>query len=333
MAAVFPALKQTVKIMDAVIIPIRRNDLSWSHLNHEKYFIEFVREYLARCHKSDRYRLMYNNTINHLIEFCIFCDKPEPYTYEIGMEFCEDFVYYLQSEKRLMHNTVKGHLERLSAMLQKAMLFGYPINNTYKEVTMQDEEVTAVYLSMTEIIRLYYFDRLTRFQMEVRDHFILGCLTGMRYSDYSRLNESNFCRDSNQIRIKTKKTGVGVAVPMHRFVREILRRYDYHLPKPRCVQYFNISIKNICKKVGFTESILWERTVGTEVVTKEIPKWKMISSHTARRSFATNMFLMNIPTYRIMLITGHKCEESFLKYIRVTREENAATLAGHQFFQ
>ncbi|RNC65684.1 hypothetical protein D7D25_05940 [Proteiniphilum sp. X52] len=45
------------------------------------------------------------------------------------------------------------------------------------------------------------------------------------------------------------------------------------------------------------------------------------------------MFLQNIPTYRIMLITGHKSESSFFKYIRVTREENAATLAGHLFFQ
>lgn len=249
------------------------------------------------------------------------------------MEFAENFVQYLRKDAGLMQNTVKAHLERMNAMLHKSMLYGYPVNNTYKEVSVQEEEVTSVFLSMTEVTRIYYYQGLTRFQEEVKDHFILGCLTGLRYSDYSRLNASNFNRDSNTIRIKTKKTGTVVTVPMHKFVREILRKYDYVLPKPRSIQYFNECIKTICKKVGFTEIILWERTVGSEVVSKALQKWEMISSHTARRSFATNMFLQNVPTYRIMLITGHKSESAFFKYIRVTREENASTLSGHLFFQ
>ncbi len=232
-----------------------------------------------------------------------------------------------------MQNTVKGHLERMNSMLQKALLFGYPVDNSYKEVTIEEEEVTSVFLSMTELVRIYYFKGLTRFQEEVRDHFIIGCMTGLRYSDYSRLNQTNFDLINNLIHIKTKKTGVVISVPIHRFIHEILQKYDYKLPKSKCGQYFNRAIKEICKKVGINDKILWERTVGTEVIREEREKWEMISSHTARRSFATNMFLQNIPTYRIMLITGHKSEASFFKYIRVTREENAATLAGHHFFR
>ena len=121
---------------------------------------------------------------------------------------------------------------------------------------------------------------------------------------------------------------------MHSFVRDILKKYNYNLPKPRCITYFNKAVKEICKKIGFNEMILWERTVGTKVVSEMRPKWQMVSSHTARRSFATNMFLQkDIPTYRIMMITGHRSEKSFFKYIRVTREENAFALAEHPFFQ
>lgn len=298
-----------------------------------KLYIDFVRGYLRKSHRSDRYKSMYTNTLDHIISFCEYFGILEPYTNSIDMEFCENFVYYLKSEKKLMQNTVKGHLERLHAMLHKAVLYGYPVNNTYKEISIPEEDSGAVFLSMVEITRIYYYDHLTRFQKEVRDHFVIGCLTGLRYSDYSRLGESNFQRDTNQIRIKTKKTGTVVYVPMHRFVREILKKYNYNLPKPRCLQFFNRALKDICRKVGLHESILWERTVGTEVISKEVPKWAMISSHTARRSFATNMFLQNIPTYRIMLITGHKSEKSFFKYIRVSREENAASLSGHLFFQ
>lgn len=298
-----------------------------------KLYLDFVRGYLYRSHRSDRYKKMYENTIDHVVAFCKLFDIPEPYTNNIDMEFCENFIYYLRSERQLMQNTVKGHLERVHAMLHKAVLYGYPVNNTYQEISIPEEDSGAVFLSMTEITRIYYFEGLTRFQKEVRDHFVIGCLTGLRYSDYSRLNESNFQQDTNQIRIKTKKTGTVVYVPMHRFVREILKKYGYKLPKPRCLQFFNRALKDICKKVGLNEPILWERTVGTKVISKEVPKWAMISSHTARRSFATNMFLQNIPTYRIMLITGHKSERSFFKYIRVSREENAASLSGHLFFQ
>lgn len=314
--------------------PLLTNRLTPSrNYSVDKSFIEFVRDYLNRSHRTDRYKTMYINTLNHVISFCELYNLKDIYTDSIGVEFSENFIHYLKADKGLMQNTVKGHLERLHAMLHKAMLYGYQVDNTYKEVTIENEEVTAVFLSMTEIIRIYYFDRLTKFQEEVRDHFVMGCMTGLRYSDYSRLNESNFNTDTNIIHIKTKKTGVVVSVPMHRFVREILKKYNYQLPKPRCIQYFNRCVKEICKNVGLADYIHWERTVGTEVVTKKVQKWEMISSHTARRSFATNMFLQNIPTYRIMLITGHKSESSFFKYIRVTREENAATLQGHLFFQ
>lgn len=330
----FSALKLNYTEMEALKLqPIRNLELQRSRYHDvDKSFFEFIREYLERSHRGDNYKKMYLNTLDHLVNFCAQKGLTNVLTDSVGMEFSEEFIYYLRSSG-MMQNTVKGHFERMGAMINKAMLYGYPVDNTYKEVDLDDEEVGAVFLSMTEITRIYYSERLTRLQKEVRDYFIIGCMTGLRYSDYSRLNMSNFDLNTNTIRIKTRKTGAVVSVPMHKFVREILKKYDYQLPKRRCIQSFNRSVKTICKRIGLDDPVLWERTVGKEVVRKEMKKWEMISSHTARRSFATNMFLQGIPTYRIMMITGHKSEESFFKYIRVTREENAATLAGHLFFQ
>ena len=36
---------------------------------------------------------------------------------------------------------------------------------------------------------------------------------------------------------------------------------------------------------------------------------------------------------RIMLLTGHKTEQAFFKYIRIEKEENAKILAEHIFFK
>jgi integrase len=232
-----------------------------------------------------------------------------------------------------MTNTVKGQIEKLSAMLHKAVLYGYPINNTFSEIKIKEEEPSAIFFDQIEIARLYYFKGLTRFQEQIRDLFIVGCCTGLRYSDYSRLEASHFINHLSQIQIKTIKTGTVVKLPVHRFVKEIWDKYNGSMPKSHCIQYFDRYIKLVCKEVGFDEDVLWERTVGTQVVRKVVKKYELIGSHTARRSFATNTFLAGIQPYRIMLITGHKSEKSFFKYIRITREENAITLLNHKFFQ
>lgn len=57
----------------------------------------------------------------------------------------------------------------------------------------------------------------------------------------------------------------------------------------------------------------------------------MVTSHTARRSFATNAYRAGIPSLSIMQITGHSTETSFMKYIRISKEENAIALSKHTF--
>jgi hypothetical protein len=64
-----------------------------------------------------------------------------------------------------------------------------------------------------------------------------------------------------------------------------------------------------------------------------VPKYKKISTHTARRSAATNMYLASIPTIDIMKITGHKTETIFLNYIKVSKEETAKNLTNHPYYK
>jgi len=65
---------------------------------------------------------------------------------------------------------------------------------------------------------------------------------------------------------------------------------------------------------------------------KTCKKWEKISCHTGRRTFCTNAFLAGIPTVSIMQISGHSTETNFLKYIKISKEENARKLAEHKFF-
>lgn len=99
------------------------------------------------------------------------------------------------------------------------------------------------------------------------------------------------------------------------------------------VSYYTIHtyIKKICELVGINKvvkgSLINPKTRRKE--TGMFPKYKLVSSHTCRRSFATNMYLMNFPTLSIMQITGHTTEKSFLKYIMVIPKEHADKLLAH----
>lgn len=187
-------------------------------------------------------------------------------------------------------------------------------------------------LSLNEITRIYYFVGLTKKQQRIRDLFVVGCLTALRYSDYSTLTKDNFTAD--RIVKVTKKTGKKVILPIHDYVREIYKKYDGEISSGLSIQHFNRYVKLICKKVGLTDPITFNYTKGGKFNTETKQKWELISSHTARRSAATNLYLTGrLKTFEIMSLTGHTTEKSFFKYIKVTSEDISKTISGDTFFR
>lgn len=310
-------------------MPAYTNNLAVNRDRHGILFTIFANAYLAKCRKNKHAKECYYQTLTHFTKFCLLNDLT-PQTYEIGMEMLEDYVFYLQSVAKLMNSTVSGHLVHFKTLIKMASYSGYDVDYTYSDVVVKEYERDVVSLDTSEITRIYYYKELSSSEERIRDLFILGCMTGLRYSDYSRLTEDNFV--DNKIQIKTKKTGVLVIIPQAKYVRELLRKYNYQCPVCVGIQYFNKVIKRICRKVGICQPTPYERIIGTEKISVVKEKWELICSHTARRSAATNMFLAGIPPLRIMMITGHKTEAAFMRYIGLTKEENAATLAGSMFF-
>ena len=220
---------------------------------------------------------------------------------------------------------------KLRATLNKAARQGYPVEHGFENIRLKKEDSGAVYLNLDELNKLNELKKLSPEAAACRDMFLVGCFTALRISDYRRLTvEDNFV--NGNIRIKTQKTGATVIIPVHPIIDSILKRNNNTLPKMPSQQAFGATIKRVCKKAGITEQVLWERTVGTRVVRKKVPKYQLVSSHTARRSGATNMYLAGIPTARLMLLTGHTTEQSFFKYIRINKEDNAKELSQHKFF-
>ena len=172
----------------------------------------------------------------------------------------------------------------------------------------------------------------------VRDQFLLLAWTGCRYSDLGKLSRKYIVNEDGDryFSLEQQKTGAKVVIPILPPIVPILEKYDYQPPKPISNQRFNDYIKQVAQLAHLDDEVVTTHTqqdkgefIPGRVETRR-PKWQAVTAHTARRSFATNMYKRGFPTLAIMAITGHKTEKSFLTYIKVTEAENA-TMVLHQF--
>lgn len=290
-------------------------------------FISFGVIYINRK-KQGKHFASYRNLLEHFLNYQDFIKRTYT-TKDIGKEEIDGFVEYLHIEKELKISTIKGMVVKLKYLLEKAYLNGWAVDDSYSDAKVKLNESTFVYLSEKEIARVYYYDDLTDKQKEIRDLFIVGCMTGQRYSDYSRLTKDNIVGDN--IHVMQQKTKNKAVVPVTDYVKEIFEKYGGNLPEARCIQYFNKAIKVICKKVGLTDLVVYEEEQADKVVMVKKPKHEMICSHTARRTFVTNMIKNNVERNRIMKCTGHKSSASFDGYDRMTLVDNARALAGNGY--
>ena len=218
----------------------------------------------------------------------------------------------------------------------------------------EEDKAKEIYLTKDELSALYDLT-LSGFEEQVRDVFLIGCFTALRYSDYSRIKKENigFTNSGTKvIRIKQEKTAGTVVIPiLDERLEALLKKYDYNVPEV-LDQSLNRTIKEICKRLSETVPSLGkkERTVlnlkerraevearkkGVELFEYDgqgypiRPRWELVASHTARRSCITNMYLSKkFSVQQMMSVSGHKTETMFYKYVKLSLDEYADSVAS-----
>lgn len=319
-------------------------------LRYLDYFIEITPQ---RRHKQTGRLLsastpsVYKTMRRHLVEFARTVHMRDFEFEEIDMKFYNRLVVYLQA-KQFAANTVGKIIKELKAVLRQAERDGANAYTAYKDFTVYTEAVDNVYLSEVELeairtanlnkkpheVKELISAQKVEFEMldddwrvyggtleKVRDWFLLLAWTGSRFSDLEKISQQEV--GTGFISFRQQKTNTKVVIPVHPVVREILERYDYAMPLPISNQKFNHYLKIVCLLAGIDNMESKTRTEGGVLKTTTSPKWMLVSSHTGRRSFCTNMYKRGLPTITIMAISGHTTEKSFLRYIKVTQEEHA----------
>lgn len=278
------------------------NDFCWEEINQS-----LVNKYMAFLEKEGYSKSVADRYINCFKTLIIIAEREDIHTNH-------------KARGMFRHSTVKEH-----------------------------EKTTAIYLTKEELEELYNMELVGK-EEEVRDAFLVACYIGQRYSDFSQLNPT--CFDTTfdgkmVIRLVQTKTKTPVVIPiLDNKLKTILEKYNYKVPEI-ADQVMNRYIKHIGEKLSHTVKSLCQdvKTILTkqerkaeENKTKTFRydeegnaikyKWELITTHTGRRTCATNMYLSKkYGTREMMLVTGHKKEENFLKYIKLSLDEEAHKLA------
>jgi integrase len=266
----------------------------------------------------------YRTTLKHFTEFENHFGRTFLIS-DLNQELHDQFSSYLTIDLDLSKNSHSKYIMVFSLIskyaAKKKLIPAAAVNEI--EFNTSREETDNIYLKESEIQSLM---DLTQFKNKgeevVRDLFVLGCYTGLRFSNYSQLN-LDYLKDGilTTIQQKTKKK---VTIPIHPNVKKIISKYRGALPACPTNQEFNRTLKDLGQRipnlnVPFSKQI----TRGRKITVEETMKWEKLMTHSARRSFCTNMYLMGVPVLTIMAISGHRTEKSFRTYIKATGEEHA----------
>jgi integrase len=253
----------------------------------------------------------------------------------IDLEFYGHWIDFLSCQLLLSNNSVGRYTKTLKMFLNEGTDRGLNSNLVFKNKRFKvlNEPTYNIYLNEKELDEMFKLDLSGNKKLErVRDLFMFSAYTGgLRYSDLINILPENIKGD--KIEIKTQKTGQVVVLPLHNIAKEIMLRYKMFpnsLPPAISNVKMNKYLKEVAKLVGSLHEIIPTNiTRGGKIITTNKKKFELVTVHTARRSFATNLYKDGVSSLTIMKLTAHKSEKVFLNYLKATADETATLLQKH----
>jgi integrase len=295
-------------------------------------FLEFADDYLEKAKLAENTRRAYKTTLNIITEYSSQKRKTINFQ-DIDLNFYDSFTDFMWKEKHFNDNTVGKVIKNIKSLMNQAFERDLHNNLSYKKkgFRVYHKSADTIYLSENELDKILAKDLSKNPRLEkVRDIFYVACWLGLRFSDMLRVSKDKFTTENgiNIFRIESEKTNEVVKIPVIPKLKPILKKYDYNLPAISN-QKLNDYLKDLGEEAEINEEIEVTDYRGGNKVRTTFPKYDLITTHTARRSFATNLYLQGVPTQSIMAVTGHKTESSFMAYLKITHMQKIKQIDQH----
>ncbi len=286
-AYVFKCKSENIKITPEM----GRKFLSGEELETDngKPFWEAYREYLSI--KTIAKKTLQNYTLYYskLQEF----EQEKKYKIDydtINPVFFDLYQNYILKEKGLGWNTFATAIKKLKFFMNWSFKKDYHQQTAYKKFSATEKEPTIIFLTMDELSKLYHKDFGSQRLNQVRDKFCFGCMTGLAFSDLNTLTHQHI---NNGILTKYRqKTKATIEIPLAEPALKIIERYkDKYRALPKISnQRFNDYIKEICRIAEINTPTIYKDFTGGITTEKIAPKYELVGSHTARKTFITNFY-------------------------------------------
>ena len=241
------------------------------------------------------------------------------------------------------NTTVKKQVSFLKWFLRWAATSGFYPGHTHdtfkpklKGTSVESKEI--IYLTKDEVkcLEEMTFTESQSSLERVRDVFLFCCFTGLRYSDVKKLTRYDI-RDGVIVFV-TKKTVDGIRVELNKHSQAILDKYA-NVPFPGNMalpvisnEKMNARLKDLGKLAGFdtpTRLVYFQGNTRHEEI---FPKWQLMTTHVARRTFVVNALRLGIPPEVIMRWTGHSSFEAMKPYMKIIDEVKRTAMSRFDDF-
>jgi len=270
---------------------------------------------------------------------------------QINITFYNDFLNWMLKHN-YSTNYIGTQIKILKTLLNASFELGYHSNveHNKKYFKKPKEQVYSIFLNQGELDKINQLDFNKKTTIKVkntslylnatkldnaRDLFLISAYTGLRVSDFNKLESKNIIHLDNRkyFQIITAKNEKHLTIPINSTVLNILNKRDGKPPEKVPEQHLNYALKEIGKLAGIDSTEIVEKTTGGIKEKKSYKKYELITNHTGRRSFCTNAYLAGMQSIDIMAISGHSTEKVFYNYIKVNHIGRAKNIAKHQFFK
>lgn len=245
---------------------------------------------------------------------------------DIDPVFEVEFRNWLLKTKKYSRNYAGKNFDNLKAVCSDAERIGRKVHPHAKNILsfseIKDDRV-VITLSFNELETISILEDLPPHLENTRKWLLLGCEIGQRGGDLLSITKENLNNRDGILflDIKQQKTGKEIPIVVKPSIKKII---DGGLPYKISIQKFNDYLKDLCELAEIdtpTKGKIYDKEKGRKV-SKMYPKYKLITSHICRRSFATNYY-KQVPTPLLMVTTGHSKESLFLDYIGEKEDKDA----------
>ncbi len=274
-------------------------------------------------------------TIKGLVEtFMKYSKRKTLKISEINLQFGADFENYALTVEGYRKNYVERNLKFIKTICYHAESNGIELSPQIRKIKGSTEKTEFQILDENELAIIQQQNFKDEDLDNVRDWLLISCNLGQRISDFMRFTTDMISktkikqRDVYFIEFTQVKTKKQIKMPVPPKVLEILNKRDWSFPKVYAEQKYNEFVKMVCQEAKITKSCYGGIDNGKRKVFGDYPKYKLITSHIGRRSFASNNY-GRIPTSLLMVATGHSQERMFLKYIGKIDDQQSQQLASY----